>query len=185
MSTLLADLINSASDIIETWCDRELISRGTLTEYHTFRCFESELYLRDWPIIAVTDVAEDIARTYGTSLTVNTQYIVTAQKGKLTRTWSATSGETAWQTGFRAVRVQYTAGYEEKEDVPDHIKDVCKRLVALKYREVDRKHEGLSGASDDAGNWTRFGTADLTDNMRKQIYTEKRNEFSTTGERDS
>ena len=184
---LIRVLIEDCSDIIESWLDRQIVTRGALTEYHTFEDSEAELFTLDYPIISVTSVHEDTNRTYGATalLTVTTQYIVSKPVGKIIRVYSASSGRTAWLTGFRAVKVIYTAGYADTDSVPRELKDVCKRLVALKFREVERGQQGLSGQADDVGNYTRFGPPELTKGMQAQLRPFKRNEYSWTGERDS
>ncbi|KKK70114.1 hypothetical protein LCGC14_2927220, partial [marine sediment metagenome] len=67
----LENIINRVSDEIEVFLDRQIVTRGALTEYHTFRnsvglVYNLELRTLEWPIISVATVHEDTAwpRTY-------------------------------------------------------------------------------------------------------------------------
>src|SRR3972149_3628258 len=68
----LEEAVNRVSAEIEAHLGRQIVTRGSLIEYHTMRADRtavepSELRTLDWPIIAVTSVHEDTAtpRTYG------------------------------------------------------------------------------------------------------------------------
>ncbi|NIO42306.1 MAG: hypothetical protein GTO41_20420, partial [Burkholderiales bacterium] len=112
LSTPLAEaILNQSSALVENYLDRQIISRGSLTEYHTFTVGYPNLYTRQWPIISVASVHEDIDREYGAAdlLTANDDYLVVKPPGLIVRTISATSGKTTWLTGFRAIKVVYQA----------------------------------------------------------------------------
>src|SRR5512139_4133366 len=114
--------INTASLIVENHLHRQIVSRGALTEYHTFDRNTPELYLLDWPSITVTSVWEDTTRAYATPLTANTDYIVSQPSGRLIRIAGVNGTTKNWVQGFRAVKVAYSAGYAQA-DVPADLKD--------------------------------------------------------------
>jgi hypothetical protein len=179
---LVEAVITGSSLIIENYIGRNLVTRGTLTEYHWLKRATHELYLSQFPTITVTSVHEDSARGYGADYlkTVNTHYLVISDEGKLIRTSSATTGITIWYTDFEAVKVVYTAGYADTASIPADIKDVCKRHVREVYTEIIRKLGGISNISDAMGTVTRIGPAMLTSQMRKDLFSSRKLEFGKT-----
>ncbi len=170
---IMRSAINSASDRIENYLGRHIISRGSITEYHTFTSGNQDydLYTKQWPIISVTSVHEDTNRGYGADylLTVNTDYIVIQPEGVLIRTNSSTSEQQLWSTGFRAIKVVYTAGYATRDDVPNGLKRICLNFAAEIYKEITRQNFGMSDISDSVGSYKRFGPAILTSGMEKEL----------------
>ena len=55
-------VITGSSAIIEDYLHRELVTRGTITEYHWLERASHELYLSSYPLITVTSVHEDATR---------------------------------------------------------------------------------------------------------------------------
>lgn len=190
--TQLQGAITRASAIIERTLCRDLITRGTLIEYHTLgseRQKPHELYLLEWPIIAVASVYEDSTRAYAATelLAADVDYIVSKSAGKLLRLSSSTGGPAWWNGDFRAVKVTYTAGYATGgATVPQPIKDVALELSALIWRQGERGIGGIGVAGEvTSGTWNRIMPATLTDAMRATLAPWKRLEFATTGERDA
>jgi hypothetical protein len=179
---LVESIIWGASQVIEDYLGRNLVTRGAITEYHWLKSAEWELYLSQFPTITVTSVHEDSSRGYGASylLTADTDYVVDSATGRLIRTSSATSGTTSWMTGFEAVKVVYTAGYATTASIPAAIKDVCKRHVREIYSEVTRKLGGISDVSDAMGTIKRYGPPMLTSGMRRDLFKYRQLEFSHT-----
>ena len=182
------NLINNwCSTAVEEFLGRKMVTRGTITEYHSFREDTEFLWTLESPVITVTSIHEDANRAYGatTLLVVNDDYIVTNPKGRITRVYSTGSGVRAWERGFRAVKIVYTAGYADTASVPKDVKWATMRFVSLVYREVMRKEQGLQSISDDMGNISRLFPAGLTPNIRKDLSRHKRWMFSETGEVDT
>ena len=185
----LEQAINRASDLIEAYLDRQIVTRGELTEYHSMATrgspvYSENLYVLQWPILTVTSVHEDTAwpRTYaaGVLLVVGTGYELAKAKGLIRRLGSG--GPTHWATGSRAIRVLYGAGVANTAAVPARIKAVAHRLVANIKGEMERKAHGILAQSDSLGNFTRFGPSTLTDDMKADLASERRMEMSWTGE---
>ena len=173
---------NMVSDQIETFLDRLVVTRGSITEYHTFLVDSPTLYASQWPLISVTSIHEDTNRTYGAStlLTVTTDYIVHLAAGKITRVHSSGGSPRAWQTGFRAVEHIFTAGYATTATVPAGLKYISLRVMALAWREVARKQQGVASVSDDLGSVTRLFPAGLTPQIKNDLFAWKRSHFSAT-----
>lgn len=174
----LISAINRASSTIETWLDRQIVTRGSLTEY-SIRGGCSILRLTQWPIISITSVHEDTdwPRAYSSDdlLTVGTDY-ERVGPDKLRRL-EENGPPSIWACGSRAVRVVYTAGYATTAAVPDALKNVCRALAALYYRESDRALHGVSSQTDGLGSVTRFVPATLTEPLRAELFPWRRFDF--------
>ena len=174
-------LCNQATGIVETYLRRRLITRDVVEEFHTMRCGDAELLTRDYPIIEVQDVAEDLARVYSTLLATSDYQVVPAV-GKLYRL----SGgyPFAWLRGFRAIRIRYSYGYAGISEVPEEIKEVAVRWALLAYKETQSKRQGVASITDSTGTTTRFYSTRLSDDMKAQLYPHRRQDYAQTGERD-
>ena len=176
---LIDDLIVEASVEMESELDRQIVTRGTITEYHSFWRPSATLHLHEWPAISVVTVHEDPDRSYGatTLLTVNTDYKVISNDwgAKLIRL--SGGSPTTWTTGFEAIQIVYTGGYATTAVVPRDLKRVTRELFAMQYRDVTRQTQNLSNVSDGLGTFQRFGPAFITSEMRKRIARYGRMEF--------
>jgi hypothetical protein len=152
--------------------------------------FTVRLRPRQWPIIAITELCEDTSwpRTYpiASRLVAGTDYeIVKAPRDYIRRLSSGPWGLGNWSPdggdNSRPIRLTYSAGYAATA-VPARIKIQAKRYGALLWREIDRKLQGISGQSDAAGNFTRFGPAMITPQMKEALLEERRLELYETGE---
>lgn len=153
-------------------------------EYHTVKHGDTELSSLEWPVLAVNEVNEDTSRVYGpsTKLVLNTDYALDVNEGCFTRIAGVLPFP--WLCSWRAQKLIHAAGYATTAAVPGDLKDVCRRLVVYLFQEVEKGRIGISGASDPAGNWTRFGVSQLKREMRGQFEEYRRRRFNTdTGER--
>lgn len=189
----LLKAISYASALIESFLDRKIPTRGSLTEYHTLEwpC-SCDLYLGEFPIISVTSVHEDTTRTYGapTLLVVDTDYIVSKPTGKLVRV-QAGAGALYWQSGFRPVKVIYEAGYlvpgattpVGATAIPEDLAQVCAEMAATIFQDADRKEWGKVQMSSQDRTITRV-TGYMTDDLKARLSPYQRREFSRTWDRD-
>lgn len=189
----LTVLANTVSVMIESYLGRQVVTRGALTEYHTMeatgdRLWASVIALLDWPIISVTSIHEDTdwPRTYGASylLAAGTDYQTNPPTGRVYRLTSP-GAKYQWATGFRAIKVVYSAGYATTAAVPQNIKAVARRLAGVMWEEYKRDWRGVSSVSDQIGNFTRFSAATLSADMKADLASERRMRVFETGERDS
>jgi len=171
-------IINGASLAIEQWLDRHLVTRGSLTEYHTPEPGQTKLYLGEWPVTSVTTVHEHtswattaLASRYpaSTLLVADTDY----QADKPTREpdcFGALLRLTgSWASGFRVVKVVYAAGYATTSVVPKAIKAACIELCGLMWRDRSKNEFGVISRTDATGSITRNVPAILTDLMQSQL----------------
>lgn len=164
----------------------DTIAVGTslgMIEYHD-PCGSARIRLREWPVYAFAEINEDANLDYAaaTALTVTTEYQYSAA-GEVTRVYS--SGQPmAFESGYRAIRVRYSAGWGGLSTVPADIKDLCLRIAGAKVKEFERGSLGMSSVSDAQGNFTRLG-ASMTRDQRDELAEYRRPDlFTTTAERD-
>lgn len=160
--------INAATELIEqAMGGREVVSRGSLTEYHSLgpEDITPEIMVGQWPIATVTSVHESVGwpRTYDatTVLVEGTDFELVKPVGIIRRLTSG--GPRQWATGSRAIRVVYSGGYKGQdgnpataEDVPARLQQVALYVAASIFKEGDLKRWGVSSVSDAQGSVTRF-----------------------------
>ena len=175
---LIFDLLVDSSEEIEDELDRKIVTRGTITEFHTFRRASSVLRLHEWPAISVTSVHEDSNRVYGstTLLVEDTDYIVESSSDAAELIRISGAAETTWGAGFRAIKVIYAGGYTQAL-APRKLKRITLELLAMQYRDIAGQTQGLSNVSDGLGSFQRFGPPFVTSEMRRRLSSFKRTEF--------
>lgn len=165
----------------------DLITVGTslgMVEYHD-PGGSCRIRLGEWPVYAFAEINEDSNRDYASTtaldLTDDYEYSV---RGVVTRV-DSNSQPMAFESGYRAIKVRYSAGYGALSTIPPDLQDVCIRLAALGYKEYERGSLGQSAVSDQLGNFTRFSSSQITPEMRDALAEYRRPDiFTTTVERD-
>lgn len=137
-NAVLSTLITQCSRLINKYCQRTFISTGTLTEYYDGNR-QRELILRQLPIIAVTSVHDDHARSFPAStLVAATDYYVDLARGMI-------KFDVTLSKGRGNLKVVYTAGYTTIADLPENVVLAVNKLVAATFNK--RKDDGQGGAS--------------------------------------
>jgi len=180
----LYDSLEFASDEVERYLQRHLVTRGSLTEYHSASPSDpSVLFLRQFPIISPTApvVVEGYwsagAYVVSTTLTVGTDYVAHGEEGKLIRL--SGGAPTSWAIGYEGVRVVYAGGYATTAVVPDHLQRVCLSLASRRFAEVNGGVGGVQSKTDGLGTVTRFLPAELLKMEQDALRSERR--YYTTG----
>ena len=125
-SDLSATLINIASDFINNFTNRKILSR-TYTDEAYDGNNDCKIYLKQYPVTAVSTVKSwdtynnEVSYTY----TVYTEYLIYTDEGYI-----YIRGKTV--PGHKNYRVTYTAGYV-LVDVPYDLKNACAQLAGLVY----------------------------------------------------
>lgn len=98
--------INAASEKIERYTNRTLVSQGTIAELQHGRR-ENILLLKQWPVIAVSEVSIDYtaAHTAPANVVLASDYTVSDDSNSLLLINST------FPVGFNNIKVSYTAGY--------------------------------------------------------------------------
>ena len=180
------------------------VSIGTVVphyEYHSMRggLPTAHAYLVNRPVFSVYEVNEDVSRNFaeGTRLTPQTDYVLANSSGKILKVKGL--GLTvdfpedyfqrfpqklpAWTTAERAIRVIYTGGFKldaARVNVPGDLKDGFLQTLAIRWRERNRKLQGMSSVSDAAGGTSRFSKGEIPEHVMKMLDTYKT--YSMTGE---
>lgn len=183
MDTMLEGIANRVSDVIESYLRRQIVSRGTLTEYHTVDSYWSDLYLTQYPVLAITTVKEG-AWSGGTwvasaTLVSGTDYIVDKPCGRLIRLSGGSAG--VWLVGVEKLQIVYTAGVASTGSVPGIIKDVALRVAGRQFQEIKRGGDGVQQVNDGMGFVTRFMPSELLRIEKEQLAAVARWEVSSTG----
>jgi hypothetical protein len=153
-----------------------LIKIGTakpITEYHSLECPGYPSVFTRWKnVIQVLELNEDTSRAYetGTVLAAD-EYTIDKRRGRLVRI-AGGSSPVNFQYGHRVLRNIYTCGFAlnpQRSNAPSTLADVVLELAILRWRQTERKMQGVSSVSDTAGNVTRFSTGDLTKGMKDEL----------------
>lgn len=175
------DALDAASQQIQDYLERVVI-RASWIEYHQMCTYQpSILRIKHWPISAVTEIAEDSARSYGASsvLTVDTDYQI-IEEGEHTSIIRRISGDTptTWLSGFEAIRVTFSGGWLPA-DVPPVIRRVCREYLARQYHAAMNQDYAFQSVSDARGDVTHFGPVMLT-KPQKEALSEYKDHGATT-----
>lgn len=143
--TVIEDCINSASEDIEQYLNRNIISRTYTDEAHSvcanpqpdregrvYYVTPKTLYLRNYPVSAITAIKFDNTAVSDITEGVTTGFFYSA-------TDLANIGcifyESGWPEGENYIKVTYTAGYSVA-NVPAMIKRVCRELIIWHYSKT-------------------------------------------------
>lgn len=188
------EIINGRTPEVEAYLDREIVTRGDLTEFHTVQPRTKEIYISQFPLVGTAaDVAvyEDTGwegkaagSRYPAALTLNTDYLVIELPEPLPFVKLYRVGA-YWPTGYRAIKVFVNdgCGYADTDEVPAGIKDAFHELCALAWRDQSRKERGLASRSDNSGSVSRFVPALLTTALKDRLRPYRRKDFCPTWER--
>lgn len=156
--TDLAALATQVSTLVTRWCRREDFgdtALGTITETYN-GSGTSRLLVRHTPIIAVTSVHVDAARTFGSSaLVASTDYVADLESGIIEilpeqSVANVITSHGRWPRGTKNVQVIYTAGYTS---IPDDLKLGAMLWAAQIWNR--RRHMGIINQTV-GGEFTAF-----------------------------
>jgi hypothetical protein len=150
---LLVMAINAASKSVEQFLKFDIISRGLITEQYSIRSLRvGDIWTSQRPILAVQEVNHDTGRTFGASTVIPaTDYIVNAQRGKITYVGAGGSFPIFFSTGIDVLQIKYWAGVKTVQEVDDVLKRSTLETVAAMYYHVNRKHFDTITVADDQG----------------------------------
>jgi len=131
--------INAASEKIERYTNRLLVSQGTIEELQHGRR-ENILLLKHWPIIAVSEISIDYtaAHTAPANVLVATDYTISDDLN------SVLLINSTFPVGFNNVKISYTAGYVT---IPSDLELACLWLVEWYYLSRTRGDMGRTTIS--------------------------------------
>lgn len=150
---LMDTLIDQATNIIETFCDRKFKER-TYTEFYNGDG-EDFLQLEQYPITSVTSFNVDANRDFGSStlLTEDTDFVVKKEEGSIDLISDVTPfGQGQLPVARKAIKVVYVAGYAT---IPDDLVYAANETAAHLFnnrgstRNVNSR--GIGGFSESFG----------------------------------
>jgi len=162
--------INSASERIERFTDRVLKSQGAITELQHGRR-ENILLLKQWPIIAVSQLNIDSTALFTDPATIvpPTDYMITDEGSCLLYI------SRHFPSGFNNIKILYTAGYTT---VPSDLEVACLWLVEWYYLHRTRGDMGRTTASKGAESVAVL--AEMPKMIREILIDYKRSEFAAS-----
>jgi hypothetical protein len=176
----LENILNRASEAIEAFLGRHIVTRGAKTEYHTVSYGRSRLVALQFPVISVTSVKEGAwsagTWTAAATLTVGTDYVQDATTGLFIRL------SACWHSEQDGVQLVYSGGYASTAAVPAPIKAKCLAIAAREYSQLRRGGDfAAQTISDAAGSVTRFLPAELLRSEQADLVHWKTGNYAPTG----
>lgn len=160
--------INAASERIERFTDRKLVSQGSIAEIQHGRR-ANILLLKQWPIIAVSELKVDHSATFTDPLTIVpvTDYTISDDSTSLLYI------NQVFPVGFNNIKVTYTAGYTT---VPSDLELACLWLTEWYYLHRTRGDMGRTTASK--GDESVGVLSDMPPMIEEILIDYKRSEFA-------
>lgn len=154
---LLKQIINTAVDFCESYCQRRFIETAHTSEYHSGDC-SNALILKNSPIssspaVVLEEATNPLASDSGFRTIASRDYFVDPDAGMIETNF-------ALQKGIRNYRVTYTAGWT-LANVPNDLKLACWELVSKVFNI--RKVGGIS----------RQTLGDMSVDFEKELDTNK------------
>lgn len=127
----LRDVINEASSLIESYCNRKFRESTVIEVRDGGRT--PEILLHQWPVTAITSVAIDSDRAFGvdTQLDPSTYTIGENEKGE---GYTVELFDQLFPRGRKNSQIVYTYGYAAFADVPADLQLACKRTGAYYWK---------------------------------------------------
>lgn len=146
----LTGIISSVSSLIKTYCGHSFIDYYTTpaVEYFNIKQSQHAILLNEWPVKNVTSVE------YRDKYDASYQVVSPAEYFVDTSIDTLFKHDGYWQEGFGAVKVTYTAGYQ---NTPDDVKIAALDLVHHYFKEEYKERKSLGAASID--NSTKFNSS--------------------------
>lgn len=137
-------IIDSVSTMVKTYCGHSFVDYYTTPKVEVFNVneYQHALLLNEWPVKAVTKIEYRDSYQDPYEILAATEYSVDPEVATL----FMHSGY--WPSGFAAVKVTYTAGYE---DTPSDIKIAALDLVHHIFKEEYKERKTIGAASIDTG----------------------------------
>lgn len=147
----LTSLIESINALVKTYCGHSFIDYYSTPKVETFNIKESQhaILLNEWPVRQVQSVQVRTAYNEPYETVDASEYFVDSTIDTI----FMHSGY--WQSGFGAVKVTYTAGYE---DTPADVRVAALDLVHHYFKEEYKERKSIGTASIDTG-LSKMGTS--------------------------
>jgi hypothetical protein len=152
-TTMLENLLKSASDLIENYCDRSF-DTGVYTEVQDGVGLRW-LYLPNTPISSVTS-ATITEEDESTSTVDPSGIIVDSSSGKIEIAPWSDSGYGSWPIGSQNITIVYGGGYAT---IPEPIQEATVQVAANLYGATSAKNMGMKSEKLGDYSYTRMDGA--------------------------
>jgi hypothetical protein len=112
-------LIPSVQEFLERECER-VFEQATVTEYYNGLDWQDRLMVARPPIVSITNIWDDLMRTYATPL-LNTRYVIEQAEAGVIRLDGFT-----FQKGIRNIKITYSGGFSA---IPEDLEQAAIELV--------------------------------------------------------
>jgi len=152
--SLLLDLIEDVSAIIESYCGRNFTA-ADYTEYQD-GTGKDYFFTDEWPINTITSIYDDPDRLFASdSLVDSTYYTFYANEGKVSLIYSdaiiSVNLRSLFSVGVRNIRIIYNAGYTT---IPSDLKMIASEILIKKFKNIQDKRIGLTSISSAGENFS-------------------------------
>lgn len=121
---LLENLIDRATDLFETYCDRKFAA-AAYTEYHDGRGLD-KLFPKQWPVNSVTSIHDDSDWTWGADTLIDAGDYRIAHDGYIQMKTSTFSDD------VQNVKIVYNGGYST---IPEDLAQACIEQAAWMFKQ--------------------------------------------------
>jgi len=139
--TLIEEVINGASQIFETYCDRAFLT-DTYTDYYDGKG-KSVLFVDNSPITTISGIWDDTEWNWATTSEISSANYRIADGNRVV------FRDTVLNDGDQNVKIIYDAGYAS---VPDDLRQTCTIEVARIVKESLNKTFYISSKQDASGS---------------------------------
>ena len=156
---ILRQLINQTTYVCEDYTGREIVTRGSITEYQDGKG-KPLLFVDHFPIISVTGLNDDTGRDFLDSTKIDTTaYVVRNDEGiiELIKETQLIGASGIFADGSLNVKITYSHGYASA-DVPEQLKTACVEIVAERWKYYTEHRVALNNKT--AGDKAVAFTAD-------------------------
>jgi|ERR1044071_1695302 hypothetical protein len=125
--SFLESLINNVSSLASRYCARTFVSTA-FTEYYDGDGSD-KLYLRNYPIVSIANLYDDLLRTFGadSAIDITNDVLIHAGAG-IVQLWN---NESAFAKGKANIKIVYNAGYAS---IPYDLQHATLLMVLFAYK---------------------------------------------------
>lgn len=163
--TIVGDLVNMASDVVNKYCNRKFLAADYTEYYNGDGTFE--LILKNYPVNSVDSLYDDVLRAFDSTseIDVSADVLVDGSTGIL-RLWN---NESAFEPGQANVKVTYNAGYA-LASMPYSVKQAVHLIMQDWYKNAYQfKRTGIASETNASGESKTFQDNALPEKVTKML----------------
>lgn len=163
--------IASVTKKIETYC-RRTFAVTHFTEYHDGTGKRGFFYVRNFPIIAISELNDDVNRDFATATAYATSaYITYADEGRVELLHSddltGSLEGVRFQKGQQNIKIVYTGGYAS---IPEDVSYGATEWISKLYHRRDKKEWNTGSRSKGDKNVSVIPVGSMPDDVKEFIH---------------